>query len=507
MKLRESTALRVNIHGRFLQRGALFFLISALIIGLIEPGMSTALALANTDKKFDTNYDLAPLESIKTEPTQILTQTLGNPLDTPKVENPRGFKYEDTSLRTPHTSTYVNNDGSKTMKYSSRQLNYSDGSTWKKIDNDIIAIQKKLPSPNFFEITTNTVPVIPISEEFNGRAGKTSVGFKSLKNGIKLETEGKTIVMKPIGAKDVKPVKRDDSIIVYKEAWPNVDIEYELHGETVKEVIILKNKEAKSQYLFSVSGGKVISHPTRAGELTIEGLPDEYSFSSLTLGLQDRGIISEERVTQAPSQDGKGIIVSVDKQWLSEQPDSSFPMYIDPTYNVSVPTYWMFKSDGYSCNANNCHANIGAINDGTWKYWRTYVQFPFSNLAGKKILNATLHGTFQSGKNGDTAGRNIWMGHANCVSFHCTGAQVGHAGGVGTNFDINFTNGLQARVNSADWGAVWSLWGEESNYKTFKPYYEIVAYTTYDTPTPIATPAAPTDKQTIVNTQPSLKVN
>ena len=65
--------------------------------------------------------------------------------------------------------------------------------------------------------------------------------------------------------------------------------------------------------------------------LRIEGLSDEYSFSALTLNLQDRGIISETRVTQSPNANADGITVSIDNDWLQNTQPSSFPQCIDPS--------------------------------------------------------------------------------------------------------------------------------------------------------------------------------
>lgn len=491
----------------FLRRGALFFLALALVFSLAEPGLNTALAVSEKGKSFNYNYRLNPISSEEQKVRSFITEQTGEPLSTPKVTNPKGRKYEEVEERTAFSSTYVNNDGSRTMEYGTKQQNYRDGNNWKKINNDLKSKEQKSPEPNIWQKITNTVPEPPEPEEFTGAAGSISVEIKSLNQGIAMKSDGKTITMKPVGTNNLKPIKTDSSSVIYKDAWPGVDIEYELRGEAVKETLILKSRSVKASYTFSVTGGKVIEHPSRDGELTIEGLADEYSFSAVTVSLQDRGVISEQKIVQAPTQRGDGITINIDKEWLNELPKTSFPIRVDPTYSRAAQTYWMFKSDGYGCNASNCYANIGTLYDNGWKHWRTYFQFPFNNLAGKKILNATLHGFYKGGIGGDTGGRNIWMGHANCVSFHCLGSQVGWTGGVSTDFDINFTDGLQQSINNSDWGTVWSLWGEEGSYKTYKPYVDLVAYVTYDTPTPMAIATSPTDKQVIVSTQPSLKVN
>jgi RHS repeat-associated protein len=487
--------------GKLLQHGVLFFLSLALLFGLVEPGASIALAQTSTDKNFDTNYKLAPLSSESISSSSSLTEANGNITKT--IKDPKGHKSEDISKRTPFTSTYTNNDGSRTMKYSVHQQNYKDGNSWKKIDNSLSSASIMTPSANFLQVDTATQSKAEDPVEFKGTAGTTVAKMDRLSRGLTIQLDGKTVVMKPVGARDVIPLKESNNSVIYKDAWPDVDLEYELKGETVKEIIIVKSKKAQTVFNFSVTGGKVVKHPNRAGELTIDGLSNDYSFSPLSLSLDDRGVITEERVTQAPS--ANGITVSMDDAWMKKQPDSSFPMRIDPSVGKDSTSYWMFKSDGYSCGTN-CYANIGAINDNGWKNWRSYVQFPISDLAGKTILNATLHGYYKSGIGGDTGGRWIWMGHANCVAYNCQGSQVGASGNQSTDFDIDFTAGLQQSVNNSDWGTVWSLWGEEGAYKTYKPYWDIVGYITYDTPTPAAPQIAPSNGQVVVDAQPTLKV-
>ena len=506
VKPRAFKVQRVKIGKKYFQRAALFFVSLVLMFGIVEPGLQVALAESKNAKTFKTDFKLDPLQSAKVSPTTVLSEQAGGSL-AQDIDNPKGHKSEDTSKRTAFTSTFVNNDGTRTLEYSAQQQNYQDGKTWKKIDNAITPIEQAAPDASFWQTITNTKPEAPAPVQFKGAAGTTSALMNKLSDGLKVTVAGKTITMKPVGAKDVTPVQADDHSVIYKDAWPNTDLEYELRGETVKEIIVIKNKNAPTSFKFTVSGGKVIDHPTKPGELTVEGLPSYFSFSSLTLDLNDRGVISENRVTQTIADKGAAVAVTMDSAWMKSQPASSFPMRIDPSIGKDTTSYWMFRSDGYSCGASNCYANIGAINDGGWKNWRSYVQFPFSELAGKKVLGANLHGYFQGGKNGDTVGRTIWMGHANCVGYNCKGTQVGASGGQATDFDIDFTAGLQQSVTNSDWGSVWSLWGEEGAYKTYKPYYDIAAFINYDTPTPQATAISPADQQVMIDTQPTLKVN
>ena len=500
--MRSIFAHRSNFYKNIASRTTLIALCAALILSIVEPGISTALAVSNDNKKFDTNYKLDPLKSDKQQQAPLLTESTKN--TDLNIKTDRTHAREDVSKRTAFTSTYINKDGTKTMEYSPLQQNYNDGKAWQKINNKLSDNGKAAPTPNFFQSITNTPPEAVKPTKFTGKSGVIDAQMDSLSHGISFTANGKKITMIPQGAKDIIPEKKDDTTVIYKDAYPNVDIEYQLRGEAVKEIIVLKSNQAKTDFDFTVTGGKVVNHPTKQGELTIEGMPPEFSFSSLTLDVNDRGVISEQRVTQTAT--SKGIRIAVDKDWLKSQPASAFPMYIDPSFARDSTSYWMFKSDGYSCGANNCYANIGAIYDNGWKNWRTYAQFPYSDMAGKKILNANMHGFFQYGKNGITDGRWIAMGHANCISYWCQGSHITSAP-FGTDFDLNFTGELQNSINNGDFGAVWSFWSEEGAYKSFKPYYNLQASITYDTPTPISTPVSPANGQVLVDTQPTLKAN
>lgn len=438
--------------GRFVQRGALFFLAFALMFSLFEAGASQALAESNAKKVFNLDYQLAPLESAKQSDERTVTAEdagVNTDLALPKVENPKGHKSEDIAKRTAFTSTYVNNDGTKSLEWTPYQQNYNKDGKWHKLSEKLLPEEKPKPESSLWQKITGTEPKAEAPSKFTANAGNITSEFKPLAEGLTIAVEGKTFTITPKDAKNATPEQLDDRSVIYRDVWTDTDLIYEMRGESIKEIIVLKSKNAKPSYSFAVKGGKVIAHPTRNGELAIEGLSEDYSFSSLTLDLQDRGVISEQRVTQTPGKDGKTIEVAMDAAWLKNQPASSFPMRIDPSYQKAATSYWMYKSDGYSCGSSNCYANTGAINDGGWKNWRTYFQFPFSNLAGKTILSANLHGYFKGGIGGDQNGRGLAMGHANCIGYWCQGTQVSWTSAA-TDFDMNFKDGLQQAVNNND---------------------------------------------------------
>ncbi|QQG50918.1 MAG: hypothetical protein HZB75_00195 [Candidatus Saccharibacteria bacterium] len=479
---------------KLVKPGALFVLALLMVFTLAQPSQLMAL-FANSNPKTFVRQSVTPLESdsnTNAAPSlkNVDPAALGNLTTDQKTDNQRERKQvrELTEKRTAYTKTFLNDDGTKTLDFNTRQQNYKDGSEWKTIDN---ALTQTLESGK---------------TGFKGKAGKMSAQLRPLSDGISFDADGKNITVKPVGVNNVTPERKDEATVVYKDAWPGVDLEYELRGESIKEIIVVKNRTSKTSFDFAVEGGTVIKHPKNVGELTIEGISDEYSFSSLTLDVNGRGVINEPRVSQTPT--ATGISVKLDSTWFKNQPDSAFPMRIDPTFTKqSQIVYKMYRSDGFACNASNCYANTGSLYDNGWKHWRSYINIPYTELTNKTILNADLYGWFKSGIGGTTTTKTITMGLASCsTGFNCTGSTAGSAS-ASTNFNIDFTAKLKALVDADDYASWWSIRGQEGSSLTYKPYYDMKATVVYDTPTPMATAASPANGGTVVTTQPSLRVN
>lgn len=422
-----------------------------------------------------------------------------------KPKTDRRIDKEDTDKRKAFYKTFTNKDGTKTLRYSSNQLNYKEGGKWLEINNNLS--EKLLAQPkSLLDIITSSEPEPLSSDEFKGDAGVIKTEMRSLRDGIKMTFEGRALTVVPVGAKDVKPSKKDERTVAYKDAWPNVDLEYELRGEIVKEKIILKNKNAQTEFDFRIKGGELYEHPTRPGELAVKGVdPEQFSFSSLTLDVNGRGVISEERVTQVPT--SIGLRATVDSDWLKQQSKDAFPMIVDPSFYRYNDRGEIRKSDGYGCNQTNCHFNTGTLNDNGWKHWRTYFTFDYAQAHGKNILAASLQMPMAGGIGGETGGRWLNMSWAHCLSFHCVGQGAVASSHVGTWANLDVTEVFRNPVNWSPSGAWFGIWGEEGPYKSYKPFYEMHIDVIYDSPTPVPTIIGPADGQVTVNTQPTLRIN
>jgi RHS repeat-associated protein len=435
------------------------------------------------------------------------TQTHNSPAPG-KSKPDRTPQRELTQKRTASSSTYLNKDGTKTLKFSTKQRNYQKNGKWEQIDNTLKAVESPKPQANFFQSITGQAPKSDPPSIFQAKAGALSLAMKPLSEGVTVVAGDKSFVIKPIGANNSLPEQKDATTVVYRNAWKGIDLEYEARGEQLKENIIVKSKDAITELDFKIEGGKLIDDPNNPGQFAVAGLEDDYQFGALTVLTHDKGILENKQYATQAKTDKNAIRVTLDKKWLASLPAESYPVTVDPSFGKwdQDNTTWMFKSNGYSCMGNTCWIQAGTLNDGGWKHWRSYIHFPYPELAGKKVLGANIHAYYNPNANPDPNQRYLFMGHANCIGWECRGTHLATVLTAG-DFDVDVTNRLQAAVNAGDMGAAWSFWGEEVPYKTFKTYSDMSFSVVYDTPTPVATPVEPADKQVTISTQPTLRVN
>jgi hypothetical protein len=152
--------------------------------------------------------DVAPLLTGYNNPKAApMISSSHSPLDVEKDQSTTHDRVKElTDKRSAFTKTYLNKDGTKTLEYTPEEQNYKDGAEWKSIDNSLSDVEG--------------------TENLKGKAGKISATLKPLADGISVSAEGKVIAIKPVGARDVSPTKNGRNSVIYKDAWPNVDVEY-----------------------------------------------------------------------------------------------------------------------------------------------------------------------------------------------------------------------------------------------------------------------------------------
>lgn len=408
---------------------------------------------------------------------------------------------------TPQDKVWLNNDGTKTWTHSITPTQYrTAGGSWSDIDTTLTQ--------------TSLFPVVWQSKSNSWQATFASLGA----GGVSISDGTSTISFQPQGATGfIDPAVSGTApfqTVTYHNAWPGVDLEYEVHSDQLQETIVINRPGAQTDFGFDVTGATMVADPSRLGWFNVAGaLGDSFALPAPTIATVTDGVLGDVNyVTQSVT--GSTLNVSLNKTWLATQPAKAYPLRIDPTYQSrtqysgSSNWYTNYKSDGYVCApGQGCGNSTGSVSNN---YWRFMFHVDMSPLIGNGLISANFHTELPdcSGTWGTCGGHYISIARGNCSAFNCIDPNSPQASQWNTSsYNIDATNVYQYIANGGDWSNWQEVWGEEvgNSYYSYKLFaYDRTNVTfTYAVPLPVASPSslAPSNGATVVTTQPALAVN
>ncbi len=463
----------------------------------------------------------------------VASETLQGEVPTTKIKTG-----ELKEKRTAKSTVEVNEDGSITEKHYMVPQHFQKDGVWEKIDTTLVEDKNAGDSGNVFGRALGTVKSwVSKDKTFTVKDNGWQARFapSNDKAGLlRVKKNDQQVSFVPVNANSVDPIittnDQGQQTVHYYDLWPGVDVEYVVETATVKENIILKNKNASHGVSFKMIGGtleKRQDEPNAVPYYVIKGaLNDEFAVSPANLILNNYGFVSDQSVF-SQTYENSTITAEVDKEYLQNLPDNAFPAVIDPGFFDSSfgtragGTYMSFKTDGYICPSTQCNLYAGSLYDsgGALQYWRgaffaPYEQFRDPNTS---LISATLHLVQRSNESfwtGDWGTHNFQVGHAPCLnSFNCVSTNS-HNGNVTGTGSIDVTTLYQNRISAGDFGAWMMVMGEDGtdhSFKNFDPGTQpstgtYVAFTHGGPPTApnFSTPVA---NQVFTDPQPSFLVN
>jgi RHS repeat-associated protein len=245
---------------------------------------------------------------------------------------------ELVELRTESAKHWQNADGTKTAEIYASPVHYKDtDGAWKDIDTTI------------------------------GPAAKTGFGRSVVKNRFKtylastakgwheIEIDGLTFSFSADASTSTGTI--NGNTITYSEAWPSVDLKYQILSTGIKEDIILKSASARKEFGFLIRPGGLtpvtsdrgINFLDKDGSVVVR-IPGP--FMSDAVGNTSEAV----EATWVAQPDGTVLlIVHPDEEWLAK---AVYPVTIDPT----VTLYPSTGSGSSSCDA------YFSFSTGTWNY-------------------------------------------------------------------------------------------------------------------------------------------
>ena len=229
--------------------------------------------------------------------------------------------------RTESSYTYLNPDGTQTLKSYSGVVNYRDSG------NDLMPIDLDLrPSPASgydLEVTKNSVhtyfvatPNVPV---------KVSLSF-----------EGKQISFGPDG-NPPNSVTYDRNVVTYRDVYAgNIDAEYSATSDGVKENLVLNHAVSTNTFTFwfDAPGMSVTSTPD--GQVGLQCSGHVFATFSALMMIDAAGATSSDLRVEPKVISGQTFIeVVANPDWLTS-PERAYPIKIDPTVAIETPdaNFW-----------------------------------------------------------------------------------------------------------------------------------------------------------------------
>lgn len=219
--------------------------------------------------------------------------------------------------------------------------------------------------------------------------------------------EGRTLEVFPYEGIYENAVTLDNAIL-YNEVFENIDVQYTLKGNGVKEDIILRENTDKNTFTYSFSNeeyaAELENNTVSIFDKTEEGEDREVLFYLNAPVMIDGAGNTSDGVTIHLSEDGDHFLLTIeaDREWL-DQEERVYPVKVDPTITVPSDNLTVITTSsrrgtyseaeyGY---AGYVSANVTGVSGGVIGKTRMFykINYGFTNLipADAVVTSATLN--------------------------------------------------------------------------------------------------------------------
>lgn len=325
-------------------------------------------------------------------------------------------RMEIQTKRTPNSKTYVNLDGTYTTEISQTPIHYQDfNGKWNEIDNDLISNS----DDKVYRNKSNSLKVNFNKQQKTGESLiEVNEGNKSLKMQLQPLEHTKQLPSNVEGTMKGNQIR-------YNEVFPNIDVQYEVGSDRIKENIVYKKKPTdgfpkKFSYKMDLEGMYVKELNGVIQLLDKETNEPLYYFDAPYMydSYVPTGFQSVEGLTAIPeeaiSYDVKLDFETVDNQlflhlypnieWLTNE-NRVYPIVIDPTIVKLQSSPYVEDTNirsGFPTQTGGNDVELGA-GTTSGNTIRSLLKFDLSSiLLGSEILDSNLDLWFSS-TNGNTS--------------------------------------------------------------------------------------------------------
>jgi len=398
--------------------------------------------------------------------------------------------------RSMFTETYLNPDGTRTVRLSQLPLNVKDSSgVWQPVDAGLQV------DPRTRRSAAKRHPLNPSLAE---RADDPAL--------VSVEVDG---AWASLGLEQAAARSRHStgSKAVYADVRPGVDLEYEVTPDALKETLVLKNRPGfgSASWRFNLKTGGLTPRLDRDGSVALADdagtvkmvLPPVETWDSSGGGDTPPATTGGSyRLERTGS--GWTLIVSVDEGWLHD-PKRVYPVRVDPTFSFGVLESQSYRSDGYVCNS--CGLRIGNSLYNGDSYNRSAFRMDYSSLFGRTVVGARLDVSRNTSVSGSLRTWKADLFHASALNFNGLGSRLASAlvGDLGSFSSPEFTNFMRHVVDTRQYAWFMLVGSELPATWTYKNLFATLYVDTGSAP-PAAPLVGPADNSVVTTLSPTLSV-
>ncbi|MFI2072164.1 LamG-like jellyroll fold domain-containing protein [Streptomyces triculaminicus] len=317
------------------------------------------------------------------------------PVKAPDAPTPQGFSEQKSqelpAERKERQRTFRNEDGTYTTRHYNEPVNFlgTDG-LWKEID-------PTLDRPGDARSEIGTTPL------WETRSTAVAIRFSPSADAdpvLRMDLRDGHVLGYGVGGAVRTTGKVDGSVITYPDVRPAADLQYVASNDTVKETLVLKSKDAPTEWRFPLSlqgltaklddqSGVVFADKDGKRRARIpagwmeDSRPDEHANQGeISSGVQYR--LVEEKGRQV-------LVVTLDKDWLNAA-ERVFPVKVDPSVKGVTSTSGTYVQSPYTQDfSSDTILKAGTYDGGTHKA-ASFLRFDGveSSLKNAWVLDAKL---------------------------------------------------------------------------------------------------------------------
>ena len=333
---------------------------------------------------------------------------------------------EVTELREESVKHFLCEDGSYMAVSYAEPVHYEENGEWKEIDNTLVLSSKNtyVPKSNDLEVS------IPHSFSGGGKITATNKGHTinfgvnpgnknvvfsktasvkeveelsstaALEKNSNILKKAKATTQKADGISEIEKYNNTKTVVdnqagalLYDKIFPNADLEYIVNGNSIKENIVVHQKQEEYIYTFDMDFGGLIPVEQEDGSYRIidSAKPDETVFVLAAPYMYDANGTESYEVEMSLAANGNKYLLtlSADATWINNS-QRAFPVVIDPTVYYDFDD--VFVMDGVFNQNTTKIGNELRVGRNLANLTRTYIKIsePQKIALGSHITDAKL---------------------------------------------------------------------------------------------------------------------